>query len=136
MIMNRRAAKSLYWAGAVALACLGLAFLPAPVRAQQPTPDKLLFGSEVPSQGQPAKKTPSLDEQIEALRGVLQQLEEQKRKEQKSSALQNDLVMRLAFWGAFSNEEDRQQAIEALNRILEMLQKHGNGSNVVPVSPR
>src|SRR5262249_5078637 len=37
----------------------------------------------VPTQVQPAKKTPmSLDEQIEALRRVLQQLEEQKRKAQ------------------------------------------------------
>src|SRR5439155_22399244 len=78
MIMSGRSAKNLNWAGALGLACLGLALLPVPVRAQQTTP-----GSVVPIQLQPAKKTPmSLDVQIEALRRVLQQLEEQKRKEQ------------------------------------------------------
>jgi hypothetical protein len=143
MIMSRRTAKNLNWAGAVVLACLGLALLPVPVRAQQPTPDNV-----VPIQVQPAKKTPmSVDEQIEALRRVLQQLEEQKRKEQgqgapskpanpdkKRSALQDDLVMRLAYWSAFSNEEGRRQAIEALNRILEMLQKQGQGASSKPAN--
>ena len=138
MIMSRRTAKNLNRAGAVVLACLGLALLPVPVRAQPPTPANV-----VPIQVQPAKKPPlSVDEQIEALRRVLQQLEEQKRKEQgqgapskpanpdkKRSALQDDLVMRLAYWSAFSNEEGRRQAIEALNRILEMLQKQGHRSN-------
>jgi hypothetical protein len=66
--MNRRTAKNLNWAGAVVLACLGVALSPVPVRAQQPTPDKV-----VPIRVQPVNKTQmSVDEQIEALRRVLQ----------------------------------------------------------------
>jgi RNA polymerase sigma factor (sigma-70 family) len=55
----------------------------------------------------------------------------------KRSALQDDLVMRLASWRAFSAEEGRLQAIEALNRILEMLHKQAprRPANVVPVEP-
>jgi hypothetical protein len=135
MIMSGRTAKNLSWAGALGLACLGLALLPfVPVRAQDTQRER------------PAVKT-SLDQQIETLRSVLQQLEEQKRKQQgraapskpanpekKRSALQDDLVMRLASWRAFSNEEGRRQAIEALNRILEMLQKQDHRSNVIPMA--
>ena len=81
MFMSRRTAKNLNGAGALVLACLGLALLPVPARAQQTTPDNV-----VPIQVQPAKKTPALDEQIEAVRRALQQLEEQKRKEQGQAA--------------------------------------------------
>ncbi len=82
MIVSRRTAKNLNRAGAVVLGCLGLALLPVPVRSQQPTPDNV-----VPIQVRPAQKTPkSVDEQIEALRRALQQLEEQKRKEQGQAA--------------------------------------------------
>jgi len=81
VIISRRTAKSHNWAGAVVLAGVSLALLPVPVRGQQPTPNNV-----VPFQVQPAKKTPGLDEQIEVLRSVLRQLEEQKRKEQGQAA--------------------------------------------------
>ena len=82
MIMSRRTAKNLNGAGAAVLACLGLAILPVPVRAQQPTADNV-----VPIQVQPANTSPmSVDGQIETLRRALQQLEEQKRKEQGQAA--------------------------------------------------
>jgi hypothetical protein len=101
MILSRRTAKSLNRAGAVVLACLGLALLPVPVRAQSPIPVKV-----TPIQVQPAKKTPSLDEQIEAQRRALRQLEEQKRKQQGKGA---------SPWPA--NWQEVNKAIEPVNQL-------------------
>jgi hypothetical protein len=110
MMMTRRIAKNLNSAGAVVLGCFGLALLPLPVRAQQPTPDKV-----APSQVQPAKKMPSLDEQIEVLRSVLQQLEEQKRKEQ-GQAAPSKPADPASPWSANSKEINK--AVDEINRLL------------------
>ena len=158
MIMNGRSAKNLNWGGVLVLACLGLALLPVPVRAQQPTPDNV-----VPIQVQPAKKKAmSVDEQIEALRRVLQQLEEQKRKEQGQGAPSKP-ANQASPWPA--NWKEINKAIEVVNRLsrdaedkraalreaeirlrqahaeVEKLQGKSTGShvlpsNVVPISPR
>jgi hypothetical protein len=43
MIISRRTAKNFNWARAVGRACLGLALLALPVRAQQPTPGNVVL---------------------------------------------------------------------------------------------
>jgi hypothetical protein len=117
MITSRRTAKHLNWAGAVVLGCLGLALLPAAVRAQQPTPNNV-----VPIQVQPAKKTPSLDEQIEALRCVLQQLEEQKRKEQGQAAPAKPGDPG-SPWPA--NWKEINKVVDDINRLLREVEENG-----------
>jgi hypothetical protein len=117
MVVSRRSAKNLNWAGAVVLACLGLALLPVPVRAQQPTP-----GNVVPMQVQPAKKTPmSVDEEIETLRRALQQLEEQKRKEQGQGAPSKP-ANQASPWPANWKEENK--VIDEINRQMREVEEN------------
>jgi beta-lactamase regulating signal transducer with metallopeptidase domain len=105
MIMSGRTPKTLGWTGCFAVACLGVTLLPLiPVRAQdnerrerrvidvtaqdaQVEAARSALAAQLENlrsavRAQNQAKPASIDEQIEALRRVLQSLEEQKRKEQ------------------------------------------------------